>query len=67
MKRLKAKGVESVVYEPVLEEEFFFGSRVERNLQKFKNEYELIIFNRKSEELSDVEYKVYTRELFIVD
>ena len=67
MKRLKAKGVEIVVYEPALKEEFFFGSRVERNLQKFKNECELIISSRKSEELSDVEEKVYTRDLFTVD
>lgn len=67
MKRLKAKGVEIVVYEPAYKEETFFGSRVERDLQKFKSECELIITNRKSDELTDVEEKVYTRDLFSVD
>lgn len=67
MKRLKAKGVEIVVYEPAYKEETFFGSRVERDLQKFKKECELIISNRKSDELTDEEEKVYTRDLFSVD
>lgn len=67
MKRLKAKGVEIVVYEPAYKEETFFGSRVEKDLQKFKKECELIISNRKSDELTDVEGKVYTRDIFSVD
>ena len=67
MKRLKAKGVEIVVYEPAYREETFFESHVVRDLKKFKEECELIISNRKSDELMDVEEKVYTRDLFSVD
>ena len=67
MKRLKAKGVEIVVYEPTFSEETFFGSRVEREFERFKQETELIICNRKAPELQDVEGKVYTRDLFSVD
>ena len=67
MKRLKAKGVEIVVYEPAYREETFFESHVVRDLKKFKEECELIISNRKSDELTDVEEKVYTRDLFSVD
>lgn len=67
MKRIKAKGIEVVVYEPVLQEEHFYNSRVISDLEEFKRVSAVIVANRLSEDLLDVKGKVYTRDLFQSD
>ena len=67
MKRIKAKGIEVVVYEPVIEEDDFFNSRVIKNLEEFKRISDVIVANRLSGSILDVKEKVYTRDIFNSD
>ena len=64
MKRIKAKGIEVVVYEPVLEEDTFYNSKVNNNLESFKKEVDVIVANRITKDIEDVKEKVYTRDLY---
>lgn len=67
MKRLKAKGVKVVVYEPVLDQKLFFGSDVVRDLETFKRQCDVIVANRLTDDLRDSSAKIYTRDLFGID
>ena len=64
MKRLKAKGIDVIIYEPAFKEKTFFNSRVEPDLVSFKNKSDIIVANRKVEELLDVQKKLFTRDVF---
>ena len=67
MKRVKAKGIPIIIYEPLIKEESFFNSPVYTNLEQFKEESDLILCNRNSSELSDVQDKIFTRDIFQQD
>lgn len=64
MKRIKARGIEVVIYEPMLDQKLFFNSKVVRDISQFKDLCDIVIANRMTDEISDIEHKVYTRDLF---
>lgn len=67
MKRIKARGIEVIVYEPVLHEERFFNTRVINDLSQFKAQADVVVANRSTTDLSDVIDKVYSRDLYGID
>ena len=67
MKRIKAKGITVIVFEPLIKEDLFYKSVVYKDLKKFKNDSDLIICNRYSKELADVKNKLFTRDFFQSD
>jgi len=67
MKRIKAKGIEVVVYEPTLQENEFFNSKIIKDIEEFKKVTDVIVANRLNNELENVKEKVYTRDLFSRD
>ena len=67
MKRLNAKGIKLIIYEPTLDEDYFFNAKVVNDIAKFKEDADLIITNRLSEEIKDIEKKIFSRDVFMLD